>query len=268
MSDGSWEITPEELECVELIARRLIPPRVFRMLGQIPSNRRKREKVWEGHTVPKGIHILCDKCNEASTMEFEPFTQDLQFNVVTGMLTCGYCDNSWKVWLMEPGEMRDTGMSRWKEIWISPPLRDEEVELPPEVDDEDFRDVFKEAALTLETSPRASAMLSRYCLQKLLREKAKVKEHNLHQEIDKAAKDLPSYLSENLYTIKEIGNCASHPDDEIPKIEKYQAEWVLKVLRQLFDFYLVEPARSQEMRSIFQKKKSTDKEPKNKDARR
>ena len=83
---------------------------------------------------------------------------------------------------------------------------------PPEVPIEIAKD-FNEAVLILNDSPRASAALSRRCLQNILREKAKVKPGNLSDEIQEIIdrKELPSYLAECLDHIRIIGNFAAHP---------------------------------------------------------
>ena len=54
--------------------------------------------------------------------------------------------------------------------------------LPKEIPQE-FAEDYKEACLVLADSPKASAALSRRCLQNLLREKAKVKHADLYNEI-------------------------------------------------------------------------------------
>lgn len=79
--------------------------------------------------------------------------------------------------------------------------------LPKEVPDE-FSEDYKEACLVLPDSPKASAALSRRCLQHLLREVAKVKPRNLDSEIQRVltSGDLPSYLAEGLDAVRWNGN--------------------------------------------------------------
>jgi len=105
---------------------------------------------------------------------------------------------------------------------------------------------FNEACLVLEDSPKASAALSRRCLQHLLREKGGVTPGNLGPEIDQVMQNLPSHLSEAIDAIRNIGNFAAHPSkstasDTILPVEPGEAEWSLDVLEQLFDFYYVQP---------------------------
>ena len=120
---------------------------------------------------------------------------------------------------------------------------------------------YREACLTLADSPKASAALSRRCMQHLLREIAKVKPGNLADEIQAFidSKSLPSHLSESLDAVRNIGNFAAHPiksksSGEVLEIESGEAEWNLDVLESMFDFYFVQPALSKKKREILNAK--------------
>ncbi len=120
---------------------------------------------------------------------------------------------------------------------------------------------FKEACLVLSDSPKASAALSRRCLQHLLREKAGVKHGTLSSEIQQVidSKDLPSHLSEDIDGVREYGNLAAHTTKdtntgEIVDVEPGEAEWLLDTLEGLFDFYFVHPARSHAKRAALDAK--------------
>jgi len=124
-----------------------------------------------------------------------------------------------------------------------------------------FASDYKEAYLVLADSPKASAALSRRCLQSLLREKAGVKPGNLSNEIQQVidSKNLPSYLSDSIDAIRNIGNFAAHPNKstntgEIVDVEPGEADWTLEVLESLFDFYLVQPQKLQDKRDALNKK--------------
>ena len=132
--------------------------------------------------------------------------------------------------------------------------------LPPEVTD-DFADDFKEACLVFPFSPKASAALSRRCLQHLLREKAKASQHKLHDQIEAVIKSavLPTHLVELLHPVREYGNMAAHPmksgsTGEIVDVEPGEADWLLDVLEALFDFYLVAPEKTKQRRAELDKK--------------
>ena len=112
-----------------------------------------------------------------------------------------------------------------------------------------FADDYTEACLVLPDSPKASAALSRRCLQNLLREKAGVKHTNLADEIQQVidSGSLPSHLIEVIDTIRNVGNFAAHPiksqkTGEILPVEPQEAEWNLDVLEAFFDFYFVQPS--------------------------
>jgi len=115
---------------------------------------------------------------------------------------------------------------------------------------------YTEACLVLSDSLKASAALSRRALQLLLRQVAGVKKGDLANEIQQVldSKQLPSYLSDSIDAIRNIGNFAAHPlkstsTGEIIEVEKGEAEWNLEVLEMLFDFYYVQPEKTKQRRA-------------------
>ncbi len=120
---------------------------------------------------------------------------------------------------------------------------------------------YREACLVLADSPKASAALSRRCLQRLLRDVAKVKPGDLANESQQGldAKSLPSHLAEAIDAVRNIGNFAAHPTKsthtgEIIDVEPGEAEWLLDTLEGLFDFYCVQPAALKRKREALNKK--------------
>lgn len=110
---------------------------------------------------------------------------------------------------------------------------------------------FNEACAVLKDSPKASAALSRRCLQQLLKLQG-FAQNDLAKAIDAAlaSKAIPGALSRNLDAIRNIGNFAAHPTKDtnsgaIVEVEPEEAEWNLEVLEGLFDFYYVQPAHDQ-----------------------
>lgn len=108
---------------------------------------------------------------------------------------------------------------------------------------------YKEACLVLPDSSKASAAISRRCLQFLLLDEGKVKKGNLSDEIQQVLDSgkLPSHLQESLDAVRNIGNFAAHPiksqsSGEVIDVEPGEAEWNLDVLEALFDYYFVQPA--------------------------
>jgi uncharacterized protein DUF4145 len=131
---------------------------------------------------------------------------------------------------------------------------------PPEVPPE-FGQDYVEAALVLADSPKASAALSRRCLQHILREKAGVKKADLAKEIDEVLQKalLPTHLAEAIDAVRNIGNFAAHPikgtaSGEVLPVEPGEAEWNLDVLDGLFDFFFVQPAILKKRRAALNSK--------------
>src|SRR5437870_571960 len=83
---------------------------------------------------------------------------------------------------------------------------------------------------------KASAALSRRCLQHILREAAGVKPRNLADEIEQTIQaGIPGCLSEALDAVRVIGNLAAHPTKSqqtgsVLAVEPQEAEWSLDTL--------------------------------------
>lgn len=139
-------------------------------------------------------------------------------------------------------EMRDT-----ISIQTIHPKSSKRPPVPPQVPSE-FSDDYQEACLVIDDSPKASAALSRRCLQHILNKMAEVDMGNLFKEIDTVVTNnlLPSYIAGSLDAIRNIGNFAAHPiksknTGEIVNVEPGEAEWSLDIIEMLFDFYFVQP---------------------------
>lgn len=140
--------------------------------------------------------------------------------------------------------------------------------VPPEIP-EKFTVDFREAHDTLPLSPKASAALSRRCLQNLIREQEGIVEKSLFTEVEKLLKTnkLPRYLASDLDAIRQIGNFAAHPikdtnTGQIVDVEPGEAEWTLEVLEELLLFYFVEEPKSSARRNALnQKLKDAGKRP-------
>lgn len=121
---------------------------------------------------------------------------------------------------------------------------------------------YSEACRVLPDSAKASAALSRRCLQHIFREMAesktgeRIKQGKLSYEIQQVLDSgtLPRYLSEQIDAIRVFGNFAAHPNEnvntgEIVPVEPAEADASLDIIEALFDFYFVMPKRSEERRS-------------------
>jgi len=140
--------------------------------------------------------------------------------------------------------------------------------LPKEVPT-DVAEDYVEACNVLPDSLKASAALSRRCLQTLLVKKAAVKSKDLYDQIQEVldSKTLPSHLADDLHAVRVIGNFGAHPiksksTGEIVPVEPGEPDWNLDVLEALFDFYYVEPMKQQKRRDELNAKlKAAGKDP-------
>jgi predicted RNA-binding Zn-ribbon protein involved in translation (DUF1610 family) len=119
---------------------------------------------------------------------------------------------------------------------------------------------YTEACTIIPFSPKASAALSRRCLQTILREQG-FSDKSLFKEIQNAidSKTLPSHIIESIDAVRNIGNFAAHPQKdinsgEIVPVEIGESEWNLDVLEYLFDFYYLQPEKARQRKEAFNKK--------------
>ncbi len=139
---------------------------------------------------------------------------------------------------------------------------------PPDVP-RDLADDFNEASTVLGESPKASAALSRRCLQHLLHDHAKVRHSTLADEIQEIIDQgtLPSHLVDAIDAVRNIGNFAAHPiksqsTGEVLPVEPGEAEWNLDTLEAFFDFFFVQPESVKKKRAALDAKlKSAGKPP-------
>lgn len=123
-----------------------------------------------------------------------------------------------------------------------------------------------EANEVLPTSPKASAALSRRCLQAVLsaqgyagRDLVKQVEAALNES--DASKSLPVALKENIDAVRNFGNFSAQPVTDqttlqIVEVEEGEAEWCLQLLLDLFEHYYVAPARAAAKRAALAAKLS------------
>jgi Domain of unknown function (DUF4145) len=135
-----------------------------------------------------------------------------------------------------------------------------------------MRKDYIEAFTILDDSPRMSSVLSRRILADLLKQYAGLTQFNLEQRIDAFVLDTkhPRRLRENLHYFREMGNFGAHTQEQaaaaaaaapqptadpvIIDVDKTEAEWSLKVVADLFDYFIVAPAKDAEKRVAFDKK--------------
>ena len=141
--------------------------------------------------------------------------------------------------------------------WLAYPLSPLRA-IPKEVLDEDPKvaEDYREASMLVNLSPKASAALSRRCLETILNNKAKVDPNTIISrkiQLVLDSKTLPTYLHESLDAIRNYGTFGAHPlvskvTGAIVDVESGEAEYSLDILDDLFDFYYVKPAQAKAKR--------------------
>jgi len=122
-------------------------------------------------------------------------------------------------------------------------------EVPP-----DIKDDYEEACKVLPLSPKASAALSRRCLQAILQEHGYT-QRDLVQQVDALlnetdpTKAIPTALRQTVDVIRNFGNFSAHRITDqttlqIIPVEPEEAEWCLNILEDMFDHYYVKPAQA------------------------
>ena len=120
---------------------------------------------------------------------------------------------------------------------------------------------YREASMIVTLSPKASAALSRRCLQAVLVDPSagKALAKDLAPQIQEVMPQLPSNLRDNIDLVRKVGNFAAHPNKStqtgmIIDVEEHEAAFLLDVLDLLFDHYYVAPAKSAATRAAIEAK--------------
>ena len=117
-------------------------------------------------------------------------------------------------------------------------------DVPPEIAPD-----YVDACNVLPISAKASAALSRRCLQNMLHAHG-YKANDLAKEIDlllneaDPRKALPHKLRETVDAIRNFGNFSAHPIDDkttlqVIDVEPHEAEWCLETIEDLFEHFYV-----------------------------
>ena len=156
-------------------------------------------------------------------------------------------------------DLDGTAHTNPKKSWLvipakpTPPVIDSLVEDPYKTD-------YREASAILDDSHRMSAVLSRKMLTELLAQYAGLDQHNLKDAIDAFNKDTrhPRHIRKNLHMVRTMGNVVVHikkdTEGQVLEVTKEEAEWTLKVIEDLFSYFIIEPKKSEQARSKFSQK--------------
>lgn len=115
---------------------------------------------------------------------------------------------------------------------------------------------YKEACLIQELSPKASATLSRRCLQGMIRDFWGVKEKNLHAEIQAISDKVDPDTWQAIDAIRSIGNIGAHMEKDIDLIidvHPEEAQLLIQLIETLIkDWYINREERKARANNIIQ----------------
>jgi len=222
--------------------------------------------------IPQLLSLNCPHCEVYCVMNFDSIVKRFETDYKDGIFfrdknflfdfvcSCPNCNNTVFVQAQADGNAvapdpraadEQLDASSGGKILSIYPYR-KSVTVPPEVP-EKYAGDFREAVLVIDLSPTASAALSRRILQNILRDEFKIQARDLYQEIGAfiAQPNIPPQLTDAVDAIRKIGNLAAHPlknknTGEVVPVEPDEAEWLIEVLKQLFEFKFTEPLIRQE----------------------
>ncbi len=124
----------------------------------------------------------------------------------------------------------------------------------PEYVPEPIRDDYVEACLIRDLSPKASATLSRRCLQGMIRNRWGVSENKLVDEID-AIKDKTDTLTwDAIDAVRKIGNIGAHMEKDINiivDVDPNEAQLLIELIELLVkDWYIAKHEREKRLKNI------------------
>lgn len=112
-----------------------------------------------------------------------------------------------------------------------------------------IREDYREACLIVSLSPKASATISRRCLQGILRDFWKVKPDNLNKEIEQIKDKVDDLTYEAIDAVRKIGNIGAHMEKDINYIidvDEKEAELLINLLDLLLENWYIENHKREE----------------------
>ncbi len=129
-----------------------------------------------------------------------------------------------------------------------------------------IRQDYEEACAIVSLSPKASATLSRRCLQGMIRDFWGIKEKNLYEEISALKNQIPADLWSSIDALRELGNIGAHMEKDtniIVDIDPNEANFLIQLIELLLkEWYINREERQKLFSNIIttnQSKQSTRK---------
>ncbi|MBD5469903.1 MAG: DUF4145 domain-containing protein [Lachnospiraceae bacterium] len=124
----------------------------------------------------------------------------------------------------------------------------------PQYIPEAIRKDYEEACAIVTLSPKASATLSRRCLQGMIRDFWGIKEKNLYDEISALKNQIPADLWSSIDALRQLGNIGAHMEKDtnvIVDIDPDEADSLIKLIELLIkEWYINREERKKLFSSI------------------
>lgn len=120
----------------------------------------------------------------------------------------------------------------------------------PEYVPESIRNDYKEANLILSLSPKASATLSRRCLQGMIHDFWKINEGNLAKEINKLEGKIPPDQWKVIDGVRRLGNIGAHMENDINlivEIDPNEAHKLIRLIELLIKNWYIDQHEQQQL---------------------
>lgn len=125
-----------------------------------------------------------------------------------------------------------------------------------------LRNDYEEAAKIIELSPKASATLSRRCLQGIIRDFWKISKSRLVDEINAIEEKVDPLTWKSIDAVRKVGNIGAHMEKDINliiEVEPSEANLLLGLIEMLFEeWYIHRHEREQKLLGIVELAKSKE----------
>lgn len=123
----------------------------------------------------------------------------------------------------------------------------------PDYIPQSIREDYEEACSIVDLSPKASATLSRRCLQGMIRDYWSIEgKSSLQQEIDAIKDKVDPQVNRVLHSLRQLGNIGAHPEREtnlIVDIEPGEAEKMIKLIEYLMSEWYIKQHETEQLLS-------------------
>lgn len=115
---------------------------------------------------------------------------------------------------------------------------------------------YYEACRIRDLSPKASATLSRRCLQGMIRDFWKIKKSRLKDEVDELEKHVHPLTWQAIDSVRKVGNIGAHMEKDINLIidvDKKESQLLIELIEQLVDdWYIVRHEKEKRLNKIIE----------------